>query len=95
MVVLADGFELGDIDDDTECGCLVTIATIDGVEVEQHHWLPDDFAPHVPDTECGCGPVLHDQRPARMLFEHFDQDALDHALFHGDDAQFQGPRPQH
>jgi hypothetical protein len=55
---------------------------IDGVAVEVHHWLPDDFAPHAPESDCGCGPILHDQLPKRLLYEHIDQDVQLHPDYH-------------
>lgn len=60
-----------------DCGCWVTGMTVDGVDVEVHHWIPDDTAPHVPDTGCGCQPVKRDDAQGVILFEHFDQDADD------------------
>lgn len=73
--MLAEDYELdGDVEEDEDCGCLVSTIEVDGFQVEVHHWLPDDFAPHAPESECGCCPVLHDQRPKRLLYEHLDQD---------------------
>lgn len=74
--MLAEGYELGDdVDDSEACGCLVKTVQIDGRDVQVHHFLPDDFAPHVPESECGCGPVLH-QRAEMLVYEHIDQDDL-------------------
>lgn len=73
--MLADDFDLADFEEDDDCGCLVTTAVLDGVTTEVHHWIPDDFAPHDPTPECGCGPNLRAHSPGRLLFEHVDQDA--------------------
>lgn len=72
--MLAEDFDLAEFEEDEDCGCLVATAVIDGVETQVHHWLPDDFAPHVPSSECGCGPTLRAQGPGRLLYEHIDQD---------------------
>ncbi len=73
--MLDEGFEPGDSwSESDDCGCWVAKTVIDGVEVEAHHWIPDDTAPHVPDTECGCGPIHRSDAQGVMLFEHLDQD---------------------
>jgi hypothetical protein len=66
--------------EDDDCGCTVVTVEIDGRRVDAHHWIPDDFAPHVPDSECGCKPVLRadPERTVEMLYEHFDQDTADY-----------------
>jgi len=75
--VLDEGFEVDGLvqwDESEDCGCWVAKTVIDGAEVDIHHWIPDDTAPHVPDTECGCGPVLRHEAQGVVLFEHWDQD---------------------
>jgi hypothetical protein len=59
-----------------ECCCLVLTVEIDGRPVQVHHWIPDDSAPHVPDSECGCHPILHTE-PGILRYEHLDQDNLE------------------
>jgi hypothetical protein len=75
--VLAEDYELSEFEEDEECGCLVATTVIDGVPTEVHHWLPDDFAPHEPSSECGCQPALRAQGTGRLLYEHWDQDSDD------------------
>lgn len=72
--MLKTGYELtDDVEEDEDCGCLVATVVIDGKDVAVHHWLPDDFAEHVPDSECGCQPMLH-QTDTVLLYEHVDQE---------------------
>lgn len=77
--VLATEFETS-LDEDDDCGCYVLPPIeVDGRQVEVHHWIPDDTAEHAPTSECGCGPLLHDQvtDQGRLLYEHVDQDVED------------------
>ena len=55
---------------DEECGHHL----VDVAGELQHHNIPDDFAPHVPTSECGCGPALH-VVAGHVVYEHVDQDA--------------------
>jgi hypothetical protein len=74
------GFMDGELDEDDDCGCYVLPPVeVDGRPVEVHHWIPDDTAEHAPTSECGCGPILHDQvtDQGRLLYEHIDQDVED------------------
>lgn len=69
-----------ELDEDDDCGCYVLPGVeIDGVWVDVHHWIPDDTAEHAPTSECGCGPIVHDQvaEKGRLLYEHIDQDVED------------------
>ena len=72
-MALAEGFD--DLDEDEDCGHLITEIEVDGRKVQLHHTLPDDTAPHAPTSECGCGPVLHQVDAGMWVYEHIDQDA--------------------
>jgi hypothetical protein len=74
--VLDEDFDTESWVENEDCGCWVAIVVIDGAEVEAHHWIPDDTAPHVPDPECGCGPVIRDDTTdgVVLLYEHRDQE---------------------
>lgn len=71
--------------EDEDCGCWVTTIVVDGRDRDVHHWIPDDSAPHVPDPECGCHPILLDNPDGVLLYEHLDQD--DPELYPGQAGQ--------
>lgn len=75
--MLAEEFDDPGWAESEDCGCWVAKLVIDGVEVDAHHWIPDDSAPHVPSTECGCSPVRREEAEGVILFEHWDQDDAD------------------
>ncbi len=73
-MVLATEYQVDEDDaEDGPCECFVDTIQVDGVRVEVHHIIPDDFAAHAPTSECGCKPVLH-TRPRMLVYEHLDQD---------------------
>jgi hypothetical protein len=72
--VLDEQFELSQEWHEDEDGCIVIVKDVDGKPVEFHHWIPDDSAPHVPDTACGCGPQPEPNPDNVILFWHLDQD---------------------
>ena len=57
---------------DDECGHV--IARVAGEQ--QHHEIPDDGAPHVPTSECGCGPQRY-LAGGHVVYEHADQDPFE------------------
>lgn len=77
--MLAENVDLGpDWVEDDDCGCWTTMVVVDGRERSVHHWIPDDFAPHVPDPECGCGPQLTVLAcGGQITYRHVDQDPTD------------------
>lgn len=75
-MAVAGGVDL-DVDVDDDCGCAVTTMRVDGRDVQVHHFLPDDFAPHAPTSECGCGPQLRQVSDVLWVYEHVDQDGDD------------------
>jgi hypothetical protein len=72
--MLDEKYELGDTWYEDEDGCLVVTGDFGDGVTEVHHWIPDDFAPHIPDGQCGCHPVIRANPDGVRLFEHFDQD---------------------
>jgi hypothetical protein len=76
MRVLDEQFELSEEWREDEDGCIVVVREADGERLEFHHQIPDDSAPHVPDTECGCGPQALENPDGVILFQHLDQDEL-------------------
>ena len=57
-----------------EDGCVVRTEMVDGDQVEVHHRIPDDSAPHAPTSECGCRPEVFHARDGIRVYLHVDQD---------------------
>jgi hypothetical protein len=73
--LLDEQFELHEEWREDEDGCIVVVdQTSAGERLEFHHQIPDDTAPHVPSTECGCGPQATENPDGVILFTHVDQD---------------------
>lgn len=72
--MLDEQFEMSEDWAQDEDGCIVVVGQVDGVRREFHHQIPDDSGPHVPSTECGCGPQALENPDGVILFEHLDQD---------------------
>ena len=61
--------------EDEQCGHVI----VEGLAGLEHHDIPDDGAPHVPSSECGCTPqryLVH----GHTVIEHLDQDRDDEYL---------------
>lgn len=58
-----------------DCGC-DSVQTLggNGHQIEVHHVMPDDGAPHTDSLECGCGPQIHLKAPDMLVVDHVDQD---------------------
>ncbi len=67
-----------------DCGCdFVQTVGGPGNQIEIHHVMPDDGAPHAESLECGCGPQVHIKRADEdgqidlVVADHVDQDLID------------------
>jgi hypothetical protein len=68
MIVTATDIERCD-----GCDAVQTIED-HGYEIELHHVIPDDGAPHSPTLDCGCGVRLEWLEHDLAVVEHPDQD---------------------
>lgn len=67
------------LDDEVDCcGCdfVQLLADDDGRQVELHHVIPDDGAPHVEDPDCPCRPDFDRIDTDLVVIDHKDQDTV-------------------